>query len=473
MNQQTPAALAEATGHCPLSSVHRHAQPSAAHPRLSRPRARQLTLAAVAASALFASAPSQALNFGPFTLSGFAKAEVGSVSSKCPPEDCQVEKFASRHFIWSDEMVQGKTYGSGPTDLTLFQPYLSAKFDLPRGFKASGLVSQRWRDGKVDFPGFLYDASLGLEHEDYGSLRVGAMTTRAWSMADFPFGTNIGVGDPWASSGAGYGLLGSAIRYTSRIYDVMEGNLVVEGTYDFGKPNWKKNKPQFLEVWVHYDKGDLSMDFMFQTSRNGGPVAFGHAPFAALFRDRSFDKDLGSSGQSIAMLMLTYQVDSKLAVFGGIRGNRWSGAYAKFLQSRADNPAGFDVWNEPFNVDWSKDLGGGVYRGYPATSVDMVAGLRYKLTDKWAVSTGMVYLGPAATANPSERGQSNSAAINNVSISYDYGGGLQFYGGASMVNYARKGLAPLTMPSHSAFSGIDSRLETRGNWLTVGAVYTF
>ena len=39
--------------------------------------------------------------------------------------------------------------------------------------------------------------------------------------------------------------------------------------------------------------------------------------------------------------------------------------------SRSDNPAGFDIWNSPFNVDWSQDLGGGVYKGYPATWVDL------------------------------------------------------------------------------------------------------
>ena len=32
--------------------------------------------------------------------------------------------------------------------------------------------------------------------------------------------TDIGVGDPWASSGAGYGLLTRAVRYTSRMFDV-------------------------------------------------------------------------------------------------------------------------------------------------------------------------------------------------------------------------------------------------------------
>jgi hypothetical protein len=29
------------------------------------------------------------------------------------------------------------------------------------------------------------------------------------------------------------------------------------------------------------------------------------------------------------------------------------------------------------------------------------------------------------------------------------------------------------MPSHQAFTGIDSRLEKRGNWIGAGATFTF
>ena len=452
------------------SSANRSATGGAGRASGERLAATVRTALLVAAAA--AGTAAHAIDFGPFSLTGFAKAELTRVGSYCPQQDCQVDKFASKQFQWADELVQGKAYGAGTTHVTLFQPYLAAKFNLPRGFKLSGLLSQRWRDGKEDFPGFLYDASIAVEHEDYGSLRVGAMPTRAWSMADYPFGTNIGLADAWGSSGAGYGLLTRAIRYTSRPLDVLEGDLVVEGTYDIGKANWKTNKPQFFELWLHYGKGDLGLDFMLQETRNGGPNAFSHGPFTSLFYDRSFDKDLGSSGQSIAMLMATYQVDPKLEISAGIRGNRWSGAYAKLLQSRFVNPGGFDIWNNPFNVDWTKDLGGGVYRGYPATSLDLVLGARYKF-GKWTASTGMAYLGPAATANPSERGQTNSAAINTVGLNYNYGSGLQFYGSLGMVNYARKGLSPLTMPTNSAFTNIDSRLKTRGTWATVGAVFTF
>lgn len=426
--------------------------------------------ARLATVALALPATGHAIDFGPFSLTGFAKAEVKRVSDYCP--NCQRDPSATKEFPWADELVQGKSYGGGTTHVTLFQPYLQAKFDLPRGFKLSGLLSQRWRDGREDFKGFLYDASVAVTHEDYGSLRVGAMQTRAWSMADYPFGTNIGLADAWASSGAGYGLLTRAIRYTSRPFDVAEGDLVLELTYDMGKSGWKRNKPRFFEVWAHYGRGDLGVDFMYQNTRNGTPSAFGHGPFTSLFYDRSFDQALGSSGQSIAMVMATYQVNSKIEIAGGMRGNRWSGSYAKFLQSRTVNPRGFDVWNNPFNVDWSEDLGGGVYKGYPATSVDVVLGARYKM-GQWTAHTGMAYLGPAATSNPSDRGQSNSATINTIGLDYAAGRGVQLYGFAGMVNYARKGLAPTTMPSNSAFTEIDSRLTTRGTWFGVGAVYVF
>jgi hypothetical protein len=427
----------------------------------------------VAAAGLMLGTPAAAIDFGPFSLTGFAKVDVARVSDYCPQQDCQVEKFAGREFVWADELVQGRPYGNGTTHVTLAQPYLGVKFDLPRGFKLSGLLSQRWRDGKEDFEGFWYDKSVAISHEDYGRLSVGAMQTRAWSMADYPFGSDIGVGDPWASSGAGYGLLSRAARYTSRILDVAEGDLVVEITHDVGVSGWKRNKPQFWELWLQYRRGDLGIDVMFQDAKNGGPVAFGHAPFSSLFYDAQFDKDLGGSSQGIAMIMARYQVDTKLELSAGLRGNRWSGAYAKFLQSKTVNPGGFDIWNNPFNVDWSKDLGGGVYKGYPATSVDLVLGARYKITQKWATYTGMVHLGAAATDNPSERGQSNSATFNTLGLSYDYGYGLRLNAVLGMVNYARRGLAPTSMPSHQAFTGIDSRVKSRGNWFGAGATFIF
>lgn len=425
-----------------------------------------------AAAALGLAGSAAALDFGPFKLNGFVKAEATRVSTFCKDNSCQVDPGASKEFIWADELVQGKGYGNGTTHVTLVQPYLSTKFDLGGGFKLSGLISQRWRDGKVDFKGFWYDKSVSLAHEDYGVLTVGAMTTRAWSMADFPFGSDIGLSDPWASSGSGYGLLTRAIRVTSRLFDVAEGDLVIEGTYDMGERGWSRNKPQFFELWMHYGRGDLSLDLMLQDARNGTPSAFSHGPFTSLFYDKQFDADLGGSSQGIAMLMGRYRYTRQLEFMGGVRANRWSGAYAKLLQTRIENPEGFDVWNNPFNVDWSTDLGGGVYKGYAARSTDVVLGTRYTV-GKWTASAGLLHLGKASTDNPSERGQSNSALIGTVGLGYDVMPGLRVYGNAGAISYRRKGLAPTSMPANAAFTGIDSRIKRNGNWFGAGVVYTF
>jgi predicted porin len=419
------------------------------------------------------SSAAAAIDFGPFSLTGFAKAEVTRVSPYCKDNNCQRDPLAQKEFIWADELVQGKPYGAGTTDVTLLQPYLGFKYALPRGFKVDALLSQRWRDGKEDFKGFWYEKNVAVSHEDYGSLRIGAMTTRSWSFADYPYGSDVNVSDAWASSGAGYGLLTRAIRYTSRTFDVAEGDLVVEGTYDIGESGWKRNEPRLFELWVHYGRGDFVLDAMVQDTENGTPSAFGHGPFTGPFYDPIVDPLIGGNSQGIAMLMARYKVDARFEILGGLRANRWSGAYAKFLYSAADNPLGnYDLWSNAFNVDWSTDLGGGVYKGYSARSVDLMLGARYRF-GKWIASTGMVHLGAASTDNPSERGQSNSATINTVGLKYEFGNGFEAYGFAGMVHYGRLGLAPTSMPSNSASTNVDSRIKKRGNWVGVGAVYTF
>ena len=416
----------------------------------------------------------QAYDYGPFSLTGFAKAELTPVWPYCG--HCQLAAGEDKQRYWADQLVQGAHYGEELTHVTLVQPYLGAKFDVGGGFKAGGLLSQRYRDGKEDFKGFFYERNLYLSHDDYGSVRVGAMQARAWSVADYPYGTNVGVADAWGSSGSGYGLLTRALRFTSRPLDVAEGDLVLEASFDKGKPGWHQHKPRFFELYAQYHKGDLVIDAVLQDTRNGTPSAFTHGPFTGPTPFPRDDAKVGNSYQSLAMAMARYQVDSHIEVPGGLRGNRWSGAYAVItLPASVDTGTGLvqDArWNNMFNVDWGHDLGGGVFKGYPATSLDLLLGLRWR-TGPWTASTGMVHLGAAATANPYDRGQSNSATINTVGLNYDFRNGFQAYGTLGMVNYARLGLAPLSMPSNSAFTNVDSRVKTQGNWLTVGAVYAF
>jgi predicted porin len=427
---------------------------------------------ALLTAGLMASGGAKAVDFGPhFTILGFAKAETNVVSAKC--DNCDVNPYGGRQFQWADELVQGKSYGSGTTNTTLVQPHFIARTELTKGFKLEGEISQRYRNGSEDFSGFWYDRNVALSHPDYGTLRYGAMAAKGWVMPDtVEYANGVGIGAAWSDSGAGYGLLTRAIRFTTRPLDVADGDLVLEATYDPGKAGWKKNKPFFFELYGQFHKGDLVIDAIYQTTRNGGPSAFTHGPFAGLTPWTADDASLGGSSQSIALLMARYQVDPGLEVLGGLRGNRWSGAYAVYLSSTSPNYNGFENWNRPFNVDWSKDLGGGVYKGYPATSLDLLLGARYR-RGNWTYYTGFTHLGAAATDNPSNRGQSNALSFNTVGADYNFRNGLRAYATAGLVQYARKGLAPLSMPSNSAFTNIDSRVKSRGTSLTVGANYDF
>lgn len=427
--------------------------------------ARRTLLAAVATMAVCSSAA--AVDLGPFfTLTGFLKAETVRTSNVC--DRCQKEPDENRQREWADALVYGKAYGSQTDTTVLFQPYLGMKIDLPQGFEAVGLFSQRWRDGKVDIEGAMYERNLGVRHEEYGTLSIGAMTSRSWAVADFPYASDFGINDAWASSGAGYALLGRSLRYTSRLFDVMDGDLVLEATYDTGPSGWKRNDPWLLELWTKYTKGGLMIDAMLQVSRNGQPVSWGHAPFIGLTADPADDDKLGGSSQGMFQLMGRYYFTPQIEATAGVRFNRWSGAYAV--------PTTFGrggLWNNMFNVDWGgTDANGVPNPGYAARTTDLMAGVRY-LQGPWTLNAGMVYLGKASTDNPSERGQSNSALINTLGLSYDMGNGLEVYGLAGMVHYDRKGLAPLSMPSHNAFTNVDPRVTTRGNWFGVGAVFTF
>lgn len=412
-----------------------------------------------------------AIDFGPFTLTGFAKAEISRTSNLCA--DCQSIAGEVRHRPWADAIAEGKRYGTAQGTVTLFQPYLGTKeFDLGQGFKAKGLLSQRLRDGETDIKGVMYEKNVTLSHENYGSIQIGAFPTRSWSVADYPYGTNIGIADSWGSSGAGYGLLQRAVRAGLPLMDVANGDLHIELTHDAGDANYKVRKPEFFELYAKYVKGPLTLDAIAQSGTNGQAVAWGHAPFVAAtttapFLDQS-GKPLLVDGnkQSIVMLMARYQLNTKTDLYGGIRHNRWSGAKAVVTDYVHPNA----LWNDMFNVD---GVDAATNKAYSASSTDISLGAVYRFAPKWNVNTGMVYLGKASTKNPVDRGQSNTMLLNTLGVGYEVQPGFAVYGFAGVVNFGKKGFAPLSMPGHAAFTGVDSRVAKSGNWGGLGWVFTY
>jgi predicted porin len=427
--------------------------------------------ASAIASVVLVGAPAYALEFGPdgmFSFTGFVQLELSRANNQCPGSSCQISDDTDRQKVWTDAIVPGLKLNSGGKTFTQAHLRLSAKHDLGKGFNVKGTLVQNFIDGKVETPGFWREKSIELSHEEYGTLALGHMTSRTWMFADYPFSTNFGLVQAWANSGAGYRNLTNAIRYTSRVLDLAGGDVVLEATYDRGDTAFKINKPRFMEVWAHYGKGDLSVDAMYQDTRNGVPSAFGAAVFNGPFYDTAADGKLGNSGQSVALLQATYQLNKKVELSAGIRRNKWSGAYQTV--ALAGPPL---QWNNPFNVDWfGFDANGVAHPGYPARATDILLGARYRM-DKWTFHTGAVYYSKAKTNNPVERGQSTSALVNTIGATYAYGKGLELTAGVGLMHFSRKGFSPLSLPSNSTLNGIDSRVTKAGNWFGVGAKYSF
>lgn len=406
----------------------------------------------------------KAIDFGPFTLTGFAKAEVSTASNQCA--QCQRYPSEDRHRPWADELAQGVPYGTAGSNLTLFQPYIGTReFNLGGGFKVKGLLSQRWRDGKQDIPGVVYERNATVSHEDYGLIQAGAFPTRGWSVADYPYGTNLGISDAWASSGAGYGLLTRAVRYGTPLLDVAGGDLYLEATYDAGDSNAKVRKPSFYELYAKYVKGPWMLDATAQSAQNGQAMAWGHGPFIGVTTSDPFQGNIvDGNRQSIVMLMARYTWNAKTDVFAGVRHNRWSGNKAVITGYEAPNA----LWNNMFNVD-SVDANTG--KAYSASTTDWSFGAVYRFMPQWSVRAGAVYLGKASTSNPVERGQSNDMKLGTLGLGYEVRPGMSVYGFVGAVQYGKKGLAPLSMPAHAAFTGVDSRVAKSGNWAGMGVVY--
>ena len=416
-----------------------------------------------------------ALDGGPtITLNAFAKYETQRNSNVC--EDCQRIPSASKDEIWGDQLIPGQPYKTTQIDTLLFEPWLGVKADIGRGFTLSALLSQRWRNGEEDVPGFAFERNVALSHEDYGSLRIGAMTTRAWSISDYPYGTNLGLSFVWAGSGAGYGMLTGAVRYTSRILEVFNGDLVLEGTYDGGNTGFKINRPRFYELYAQYHRGPLVVDAVAQVTRNGTPGAWGQAPFTGLTPNAADDSKLGSSGQAMDVVMARYDLNSRLQLSGGLRFNRWSGAYAVETV-----PGALAQWNNMFNVCWSSEVpnncpsSNNLTPGYSARTTDMMAGARYTV-GKWTTYGGVAYLGKGHTANPSDRAHSEASnwlLDGTLGESYEVVRGLKVYVAGGLYHYGHIGLAPFSMPSNSSYTNVDSRVAQNGNSVLLGVVYAF
>jgi hypothetical protein len=196
-----------------------------------------------------------------------------------------------------------------------------------------------------------------------------------------------------------------------------------------------------------------------QSAKNGEPVAWGKAPFGGLtpFPDRR--PLLGSSSQGMFMLLVRQVIGTAYEVSGGLRFNRWSGAYA--VQT---DPGPLGRWNNMFNVDWGGfDANGVPNPGYAARSTDFMLGLRYRINDKlWPAPAWCTWARPAPTT-PASVARATRRCLHGWVRLQPSTSRPERLGTVSAYQFGRKGQAPLSMPAHNAFTNIDSRVANRGN----------
>ena len=475
------------------------ASASADSPAQATKTVRLLRTGAFAAIVAVSSA-SHAFSFGPddmFNLKGFGEITVGLANNQCGAS-CQWFPTGTDPtggpIVYKERdkaggttgVLTGQDYQIEGTTRSLFQPFLSGMVYLGKGFRLSGVLSQRWTNGSVDvsndpgsfWTGYWYEKNVALENEDYGRLTIGHMITRARSVADYPYGTDVGLSWPWSGTGAGYGLLTSAVRYKYRKIEIAKGDLTLEGTYDIGDTRFSRYKPRFWELYAQYERGDLTVDAIVQDGRNGRPSTWVQGYFTGLTgtpsdEDPLYQSGFSGSAQGLALIMAKYQYNNLVQLSGGLRRNWWTGANAVNVIS---DPSKGVVWNNMFNVDWGSPFGAvdnPSYPGYPASSYDLMVGMRYRLNNVWVASAGLVRLGTASTDNPSERGQSNSALIGSLGLDYEFSKTVTVRFLTGSVRYAHLGLAPLSLGSNTSINSSDSRINQDSNWVTMGVTYGF
>ncbi|AGX87703.1 hypothetical protein Cenrod_1618 [Candidatus Symbiobacter mobilis CR] len=409
-----------------------------------------------------------------FVFGGFAEIRLGMRSNYCA--DCQWIPGQSKETPWSDAVIPGREFHSVGTTFTQIHPELAAWYPLGRGYKLGAVISQRWRNGEIDVPnmgsswtGYWYKKLIALNHDDFGKWQIGHMMTQAWSRSD-AMGNDSSLSGPLSATGAGYGMLTNAIRYTAPTVDVAKGTMTLEFTYDRGNRNFKVHTPHFLEVYGQYKQGNWLFEGIYQTTRNGTPTAWGQGPFRGLtpFNADGNNPDLVEASQGITMLMARYELDKATELMGAVRRNTWSGVDAVAVTT---NPAG---WNNMFNVDWSDVTyaDGKKFPGYGANSVDLMLGFKH-VSGRWTTMGGLVYLGAASTDNPSERGQSNSSLVGGFGMEYDLGNKVKLTFQTGAVHYARLGLTPMSLGSNEGLNYSDSRITRDSNWYTAGVVWGF
>lgn len=325
---------------------------------------------------------------------------------------------------------------------------------------------------------------VGISRPDLGALKLGTQLSRSWSRSD-AFSFPIGLSGVWADSGAGYGILPTAVRVTSPMMEDGSGKLTVELTAASHERNTRMvdqaltaagtgpTKPNAVELFLQYSNAKNLIELTVQSARGAKQTAFGKSALVGWIGDPDtfggVPRKAAAPSQSLVILQGNHWPDTRNMFTWGVRRSQWSGSAATCNYSTATANCVFGL-DPGFN--YGAESRGSL--GFQATTYDAMLGWsRYR--GLYTYTIGGVYFGRASSKNPIEWGQSNSAIHLNVGVARkvpEIDKGLTFTAGLARAQYQKIGPAPVSMPNNN-FLGANSLYDRSAVSGTVGLTWTF
>jgi hypothetical protein len=430
-----------------------------------------------AATALLA-APALAEQFGPLEVAGFAKEEF-SVCDNCAKGLVNPSGFDPRGVLTPPNPMlnQGSETKRRSSNLGLAQLWLGLSHEFDNAIRIEVKGSGRERNNAPDiFGNYLIDLWGGVFHPKYGTLQVGKMSSRAWTRTD-SFSYPMGLSNPWAGSGAGYGIFPEAVRYATRQYEIELGKIRFEVTAGHAKKRPPLNPastivppvaPTSLEVYVQYSNEKNLIEVIFQDST--GAVQSSFLEGALFGAQGDTNGPAGTDGyhtptEDILIVQGTHWFNDTWKLTYGLKRNEWSGQQQQCDYGPVSPIAAGCFWDQGgFNYAIDKQV-------HHAIEWDAMAGVAYS-RKLWVFTLGGVRMNKAYVHTPTEWGQSNTATFLNLGVYRklpELSKHIEVYGGLGRIMFGRQGPAPLSMPSNLSFGGVDPRVSKSGNSMTIGA----
>jgi len=443
---------------------------------LNRRYSKAATALCVAALAL----PAAGAQLGDFELGGSVIDE-WSLCDNCAPHVVNPNPFDPRGVLGTTPPVnQPGTPGHDKENLFLVILNGGAKHEFDNAVAIEGRLTTRQRNYHADIVGEqLEEAFAGISYPTWGALKYGTMTSRSWSRAD-AFTFDVGLA-PWAESGAGYGVLRHAARYTSPEFEPSFGKFSVEATLSTPQRGFQLNsaspvyaeppKPKLFETFVQFSNEGNLIELIYQHSGGGIQSSFAEGGF------------IGAAGNTDGTANAAgYQVPSETLWL--LEGSHWVGEHWKFtyglkrswwsgLQQQCDYSASVNLCFYD-QAGFNYAVGG---RVHPAYEYDGLLAGSYT-SGLWTYTAGAIRFNSAYTKTPTEWGQSNNAFIGNLEARRKIANlnshvDASVYGALNRVQFSHQLPAPLSFPSNTAFGGVDPRVSKSGNTYIVGARINF